>query len=54
MEIHSKHTLKTQEKINDDSLDDHLKAKDKEQEVQGVIKAKNWEGQEFDLHGAAL
>jgi hypothetical protein len=34
MEIHSKHIPKTQEKINDDSLDDYLKAKDKEQEVE--------------------
>jgi hypothetical protein len=46
--------LKTQENINDDSLGEYLKAKDKEKEVQGVIKVINWEGQEFDLHGAAL
>ena len=46
--------LKPQERITEDSLDEYLKAKDKEQEVQGVIKVKNWEGQEFDLHGAAL
>ena len=46
--------LKPQERITEDPLDECLKAKDKEQEVQGVIKVKNWEGQEFDLHGAAL
>jgi hypothetical protein len=46
--------LKTQEKITEDPLDEYLKTKDKEQEVQGVIKVKNWEGQEYDLHGAAL
>jgi hypothetical protein len=46
--------LKTQEKITEDPLDEYLTTKDKEQEVQGVIKVKNWEGQEYDLHGAAL
>ena len=43
--------MKTQEKITEDSLDEYLRAKDKEKEVQGVIKVKNWEGQEYVLHG---
>jgi hypothetical protein len=46
--------LKTQEKVSEDALDEYLTAKDKEKTVNGVIKVKNWEGQEYDLHGAAL
>jgi hypothetical protein len=46
--------LKMQEKVNEEALDEYLTDKDKEKKVNGVIAVKNWEGQEYDLHGTAL